>query len=48
LVIVRTAKAAGLPDGVFANQKYQFGYISEGKMLVYFIAIWTILWPFVH
>jgi hypothetical protein len=46
----------GLPDGLFSNQKYQFGYILGGLAmenlgvfydhLVYFTAIGNILWPF--
>jgi hypothetical protein len=38
------AYAAGLPDGIFSNQKSQFWYIFgaiEWKMLVYFMAIWN-------
>jgi hypothetical protein len=45
-----------LPDGLFSNQKYQFGYILEGLRmenagifyghLGYFTVIWHILWPF--
>jgi hypothetical protein len=44
---------AGLPDGIFSNQKYQFGKILEGLLmedvgafychLVYFTTIWSIL-----
>jgi hypothetical protein len=47
---------AGLPDGVFSNQKYRFGKIFEGigvekvdmfyGHLDYIMAIWYILWPF--
>jgi hypothetical protein len=29
----------GLPDGLFSNQKSQFG-----KIFIYFMAIWNILW----
>jgi hypothetical protein len=32
--------ATGLPDGIFSDQKYQFGNILEGfekKILVYFM-----------
>jgi hypothetical protein len=46
----------GLPDGLFSNQKYQFGYIFEGLRmenagifyghLEYFLVIWYMLWPF--
>jgi hypothetical protein len=46
----------GLPDGLFSNQKSQFGVILVGlaienlgifyEHLVYFTAILTILWPF--
>jgi hypothetical protein len=40
----------GLPDGIFANQKSQFGHNLEGlemEICCYiFLAIWTILWPF--
>jgi hypothetical protein len=40
---------AGLPDGLFSNQKIpiwvNFGGSSNG-MLVYFMAIWSILGPF--
>jgi hypothetical protein len=45
-----------MPDGIFSNQKFQFGKILEGLVLadirtfyghlVYFVAIWYILWPF--
>jgi hypothetical protein len=45
----------GLPDGLFSNQKSQFGYILEGHAIeevdifyghvVYFVAIWYILQP---
>jgi hypothetical protein len=44
-----------LPGGLFSNKKYQFGKILEGLAmedvgifyghLVYFMAIWSILWP---
>jgi hypothetical protein len=44
-----------LPDGIFSNQKSKFGKIFEGLAeedfglfygnLVYFTAIWYILWP---
>jgi hypothetical protein len=47
---------SGLPDGLFSNQKSQFGYILEGLAmknvgifydhLVYFTAIRNTLWPF--
>jgi hypothetical protein len=47
---------SGLPDGIFSNQKSQFGYILEGLAiedvgifygdLLYFTAIWYILWSF--
>jgi hypothetical protein len=46
----------GLPDGLFSQQKSQFGYILEGLEMKhvgvfydtseYFMAIWYILWPF--
>jgi hypothetical protein len=45
---------AGLPDGIFSNQKSQFGKIFEGLgmekvgifsgRLKYIMAIWCILW----
>jgi hypothetical protein len=45
-----------LPDGIFSNQRAEFGYILEGLAtgdvgifyghLVYFTAIWSILRPF--
>jgi hypothetical protein len=38
-----------LPDGLFSNQKSKFGFILNGlqwKILVYFVTIWSILWPF--
>jgi hypothetical protein len=41
---------AGLPDGIFSNQKSQCGKFwraLERKILVYFMAIWNILRPFV-
>jgi hypothetical protein len=40
---------AGLPDGLFSNQKSQFGYILgvlQWKILEYFMTIWSILRPF--
>jgi hypothetical protein len=47
---------AGLPDGIFSNQKSQFGKILEGlamelvglfdSHLVYSSAIWCMLWSF--
>jgi hypothetical protein len=47
---------AGLPDGLFSNQKSQFGWFWEDLRLEnvdifyghleYFMAIWNILWPF--
>jgi hypothetical protein len=47
---------SGLPDGLFSNQKSQFGYIFEGlrlenvdifnRHLEYFTDIWYILSPF--
>jgi hypothetical protein len=47
---------AGLPDGLFSNQKSQFGKILEGLRmekvclfydhLEYFAAIWYNIWPF--
>jgi hypothetical protein len=47
---------AGLPDGIFSNQKSQFGQILEGLemenvgifygYLENITAIWYILWPF--
>jgi hypothetical protein len=46
-------KQAGLPDGIFSNQKYQFWQFFEGLamedvvtfngQLVYFMAFWYIL-----
>jgi hypothetical protein len=54
--MLRPAFKAGLPDGIFSNQKSQFDYIlraSDWKFLVnnygrseYWIIIWNILWPF--
>jgi hypothetical protein len=44
--------AAGLRDGIFLYQKYQFGYIFEGLGMgnvctyTYFLAILNILQPF--
>jgi hypothetical protein len=45
-----------LPDGIFSNQKSQFGKILEGLAMegvgifygqsVYFTAPWYILWPY--
>jgi hypothetical protein len=47
---------SGMPDGLFSNQKSQFGKILEGPAmqnvvifyvhLVYFMAIVNISWPF--
>jgi uncharacterized membrane protein len=44
---------AGLPDGIFAYQKFQFGYILEGLGMeivgIFYgnsTAIWFILWSF--
>jgi hypothetical protein len=52
---VTTANPPGLPDGLFTNQKSKFGQILDGLRmenagifyghLVYFTAIWYILWP---
>jgi hypothetical protein len=49
--------ATGLPDGIFSNQKSKFGYILKGLAiegvgtlyghLLYFVAIWYNLLPFV-
>jgi hypothetical protein len=39
----------GLPDGIFAYQKCQFGLFMRGlkcNMLVYFMAVWYIVCPF--
>jgi hypothetical protein len=42
----------GLPDGIFLDQKFHFGYILEGLgmeqfgMFGYFKAVWRILWIF--
>jgi hypothetical protein len=36
---------SGLPDGLFSNQKVQFGYILEGQGMenvVIFMTIWNI------
>jgi hypothetical protein len=48
--------SAGLPDGIFSDQKFQFGKIlvcpemEDGGLfyrpLVYFTALWSILRPF--
>jgi hypothetical protein len=36
-----------LPDGLFSNQKSQnLGGSGYGKSRVYFMTIWSILWPF--
>jgi hypothetical protein len=55
-VDVTGATQPGLPDGLFSNQKSQFGSILEGLRLEnvdmfyghfeYFTDIWDILWPF--
>jgi hypothetical protein len=39
---------AGLPDGLFSNQKSQFGYILVGlvEKVGSFMTIWNILRPF--
>jgi hypothetical protein len=43
---------AGLPDGIFSNQKSQFGCIFQGLGMenvgtyMYFMVIWYILLPF--
>jgi hypothetical protein len=40
--------SAGMPDGIFSNQKFQFGLILQGLSMewkVYFMAIWSILRP---
>jgi hypothetical protein len=52
----RQESQAGLPDGLFSDQKSRFGYISGGLamvdvdvlygLLVYFVYIWSILWTF--
>jgi hypothetical protein len=36
----------GLPDGIFSDQKVKIWRVFQWKMLVYFMAIWSILWPF--
>jgi hypothetical protein len=39
----------GLPDGIFSNQKSQYGKfwrVLRWKMLAYFMAIWYTLWLF--
>jgi hypothetical protein len=39
---------AGLPDGIFSNQKSKFGKfwrVLQWKMLVYFMDIWPLLRP---
>jgi hypothetical protein len=38
----------GLPDGLFSNQKSQFGYIFEVENVDIFMAIWNILRTFGH
>jgi hypothetical protein len=53
---VRLNFLPGLPDGLFSNQKSEFGYNFEGlrmdyvgifySQLVYFVAIWYSLWLF--
>jgi hypothetical protein len=41
------ASAAGLPDGKFSNKKMgKFLRDLKWKILVYFIAIWSVLRPF--
>jgi hypothetical protein len=48
--VVETSSLAGLPDGLFSDQKYQFGKfwrVLRWKMLVYFMTIWHILRLFV-
>jgi hypothetical protein len=52
---VRLSFPAGLPDGLFSNQKSKFGKILEGFAMedvgifyghfVNFPAIWYIIWP---
>jgi hypothetical protein len=52
-VVVKTAR---MPDGLFSDQKSAFGFIREGLgmdnvgifyiHLVYFTALWYILWQF--
>jgi hypothetical protein len=54
--IITLPLSPGLPDGIFSNQKSQFWLILEGLAmedvgifydhLVYFTAIWYIMWPF--
>jgi hypothetical protein len=49
IYITATLVYAGLPDGLFSNQKSQFGQILEDldwQMFKYFMAIWNILWRF--
>jgi hypothetical protein len=46
--ILQIRSIAGLPDGLFSNQKSQFGYILVGlgtEIVLYFIIIWNILMP---
>jgi hypothetical protein len=55
-VTLAATELSGLPDGIFSNQKSQFGQFLDclamkdvGKLyvyLVYFTAISYILWPF--
>jgi hypothetical protein len=43
-------RLSGLPDGLFPNPKYPYGYILEAlesKMLVIFVALWNVLEPLV-
>jgi hypothetical protein len=54
-IISTTVSESGLPDGIFSNQKSQFGDFLEGLRienvgmfyghLEYITAIWYILWP---
>jgi hypothetical protein len=43
-----------LPDGIFSNQNFQFGYVLEGLGMIFGVfnghwehvmVIWNILWP---
>jgi hypothetical protein len=45
----RRGSRTGVPDGIFSNQKFQFGYILEGLAMEdvgIFLALWPILLQF--
>jgi hypothetical protein len=49
LVTVNAYDQPGLPDGIFSNKNPNLGKFwraFEWKMIVYYVPIWILLWPF--